>query len=31
LYVSYHSGDEMYHQYFDVKRDDLGIGISLDL
>lgn len=31
VFVSYHSGVEMYHQYFDVKRNDLGIGFSLDL
>lgn len=31
LFVSYHTGIEMYHQYFDVKRNDLGVGFSLDL
>jgi hypothetical protein len=31
LFISYHGGVEMYHQYFDVKRNDLGIGFSLDL
>jgi hypothetical protein len=31
FYLSYHSGVEMYHQYFDVKRNDMGIGFSMDL
>lgn len=31
LFISYHSGVEMYHQYFEVKRNDLGMGFSLDL
>jgi hypothetical protein len=31
LYVSHHSGTEVYHQYFDVKRSDWGFGFALDL
>jgi hypothetical protein len=31
LYLSHHSGTEVYHQYFDVKRSDWGLGFSLDL
>ena len=31
LYLSHHSGTEVYHQYFDLKRSDWGIGFSLDL
>jgi hypothetical protein len=30
VYVSYHSGIEPYHQYYDVKHDDVGIGLTLD-
>ena len=31
LYVSYQSGMEIYHQYYDVKRDNVGIGFALDV
>jgi len=31
LYVSYHTGMEIYHQYYDVKRSDVGIGFALDV
>ena len=31
LYISYHAGMETYHQYYDVKRTDLGIGFALDV
>jgi hypothetical protein len=31
FYVSYHSGLEVFHQYFDLQRYDWGLGIALDL
>lgn len=31
LYLSHHAGLEPYHQYYDVRRSDLGIGFSLDI
>jgi hypothetical protein len=31
IYVSYHSGLEVFHQYFDLQRHDWGLGIALDL
>lgn len=31
LYISYQSGMEIYHQYYDVKRNNLGIGFALDV
>jgi hypothetical protein len=30
VFLSHHSGLEVYHQYFDVKNDDWGIGVGLD-
>jgi hypothetical protein len=30
LYISYHSGLEVFHQYFDLQRYDWGLGIALD-
>jgi hypothetical protein len=31
VYVSYHSGLEVFHQYFDLQRYDWGLGIAFDL
>jgi len=31
VYCNYHSGLEVFHQYIDVRRNDWGLGIALDL
>jgi hypothetical protein len=31
VYCSYHSGLEIFHQYFDVRREDWGLGIAFDI
>ncbi len=31
IYISYHTGTEIYHQYFDVRRSDVGAGFTLDI
>jgi hypothetical protein len=31
MYCNYHSGLEIFHQYFDVRRNDWGLGIAFDI
>ncbi len=31
LFISYRAGTEIYHQYYDVKRNDWGMGFAVDI